>query len=77
MNFGLLLPILTPLFTAAFCLLLWNRPRLQRLLSVAGGAGLLVSSLWLFGSVTTSGIQVVQPGDWPAPFGIRMGRFLV
>jgi multicomponent Na+:H+ antiporter subunit D len=72
MAFLVLVPILLPLFTAAFCLLLWNKHSLQRALSVLGAAGLLAASSLLLLTVAREGIQVVQVGNWPAPFGITL-----
>jgi multicomponent Na+:H+ antiporter subunit D len=74
--FVILLPILTPLLTAALCLLLWSRPRLQRVVSVLGGVGLLASSIMLTAAVIRDGVQVVQLGNWPAPYGITMAADL-
>ncbi len=67
-----LLPILTPLLTAALCLLCWRRIRVQQVLSILGATALLGSSIVLLADVYTQGIQVVQLGNWPAPFGITI-----
>ncbi len=72
MTFLVLLPILIPLLTAAMCLLLWKRQRAQRVLSVLGGAALLGAAVALLTIVATRGIQVVQVGNWPAPYGISI-----
>lgn len=72
MSLVLLLPVLTPLFTAAICLLLWNSLRWQRIVSVLGGAMIPTSGAILLTNVRSRGIQVVQLGDWPAPFGITI-----
>ena len=72
MTFLVLLPILLPLFTAATCLLLWKQQRAQRTFSVLGGAALLGFSVALLATVATRGIQVVQVGNWPAPYGISI-----
>lgn len=72
MDFFVLLPILTPLATAAICLLLWNRPKLQIALSLLGGGTLLACGIGLLSVVMGNGIQVVQLGNWPAPFGITI-----
>lgn len=72
MSFGLLLPILIPMVTAAVCLLLWNWPRIQRRISLVGGFLLLLASVVILRHVIVQGIQVVQLGNWPAPFGITI-----
>lgn len=70
MNLLLVLPLLIPLATAAFCLTFWRQVRLQRWLSVLGNAALLGAALALFSSVRHNGIQATEVGNWPAPFGI-------
>jgi multicomponent Na+:H+ antiporter subunit D len=70
MKLLLLLPILVPLATAVAMLLAWRRVRLQRALNVAGAAALLLVSLALLAFIRRDGIQAVQLGNWPAPFGI-------
>ena len=71
MTFIVLLPILTPLFTAATCLLLWGRPSAQRIVSVAGGAALLASGVALM-AATRHQVLVAQPSGWAAPYGITI-----
>jgi len=66
------LPILIPLFTAAACLLLWQRPFAQRALSVAGAVGLLAATLCLLAAVSDGEIAIAQLGNWPAPYGITL-----
>jgi multicomponent Na+:H+ antiporter subunit D len=63
-------PILIPLGTAVAALLAWNRRALQRALSILGAGLLLVSSILLLAVTSRHGIQVMQMGGWPAPFGI-------
>jgi multicomponent Na+:H+ antiporter subunit D len=60
------------LLTAVACLLLWQRRHWQQAVSVVGAAALLVVSVALLAAVSNQGIQVVQPGNWPAPFGISI-----
>lgn len=72
MNLLLILPILIPLLTAATSLLFWRRRRLQRWWGVIGMAALCGAALGLLFSVYHGGIQAVQIGDWPAPFGITL-----
>lgn len=72
MNRYLILPILIPLLTAVLCLLLFRKPKLQRWIGVSGAGVLLVVALWLLLLVRNQGIQAVQIGNWPAPFGITL-----
>lgn len=72
MNTLLIVPVVLPLMTGILTLLFWTRPRVQRVISVAGSVGLLVAALLLFETVWNDGIQAVSIGDWPAPFGITM-----
>jgi multicomponent Na+:H+ antiporter subunit D len=68
----LILPVVLPVMTGILTLLFWSRPRIQRVISVAGTVGLLIAALVLFETVWNDGIQAVSMGDWPAPFGITM-----
>jgi multicomponent Na+:H+ antiporter subunit D len=67
-----LFPILIPIAIAAACFSAWRWWRFQRALALAGAAAHLAASLWLLYVVSSRGIQVVQPGNWPAPFGISL-----
>ena len=55
------LPILVPLFTAAVCLLLWNRQTVQRCLSVVGAVALLCAAALLLATVIRG--QIVMRDD--------------
>jgi multicomponent Na+:H+ antiporter subunit D len=68
----LALPVLVPLLTAIVLQLLPQRPRLLRLVAFAGSIGLLVAAIAILIRVRTGGIQVLQIGSWPAPFGITV-----
>jgi multicomponent Na+:H+ antiporter subunit D len=72
MNILLLLPILIPFFTAIILIMLWQQRSLQHWLGVLGAAALLVAGVALLANVWLNGIQAVQIGDWPAPFGITL-----
>lgn len=65
-------PILTPLVTAALCMVFWRLPVVQRVLSLAGALVLTILSGLLMSVVMDDGIQVVQMASWAAPFGITM-----
>jgi multicomponent Na+:H+ antiporter subunit D len=66
------LPVILPLATAVACLLLRRFRGAQRAASVAGATLHLVTGLVLLHRVDTQGIQVMQVGGWPAPFGISL-----
>lgn len=68
----LVLPILIPFLTAIASLLARNRLWVQRSLSLLGAAGLLAAGLGLLALVWQNGVQAVQIGNWPAPFGITL-----
>jgi multicomponent Na+:H+ antiporter subunit D len=68
----LVLPVLIPLTAAAVSLLLWRWRWVQRWCGVLGAAGLCAAAFGLLGSVQRHGIQAVQIGAWPAPFGITL-----
>src|SRR5687768_8210831 len=68
----LVLPILVPLSTAAVLMLAPKRAAPQRWISMAGAALLFVSALLVFVRVNAAGVQVLQIGGWPAPFGITL-----
>jgi multicomponent Na+:H+ antiporter subunit D len=66
------LPIIVPLATAVVLLLSPTRPLLQRWIAFAGSLGQMASGVALFLVVEREGIQVLQIGNWPAPFGITL-----
>lgn len=68
----LILPLLIPLLTAMITLLLWNQRSWQRAVSVSGAAAHLIAAVVLLSIVQRDGIQAVQIGNWPAPFGITL-----
>lgn len=67
----LVLPIIVPMFTAALILLVASA-RLRRQMALSGATVLLFSALALFFRVRDQGIQVLESGSWPAPFGITL-----
>lgn len=69
---ALVLPIITPLLTAAILLLAPRKPLVQRWISFAGSLGLAISALFIFTKVQQQDIVVLQAGGWPAPFGITL-----
>src|SRR5690606_11198536 len=73
----LVLPILAPLGTAAVLMLAPPRPLLQRWIALSGAAIQLGAAVVLFRRVEAYGIQVLQIGNWPAPFGITLAADLL
>jgi multicomponent Na+:H+ antiporter subunit D len=65
-----IIPILIPLFTAILQLLMLRNKAVQRYLSVAASAAVLVAVIYLYSEVQQNGIMVYRMGNWPAPFGI-------
>jgi multicomponent Na+:H+ antiporter subunit D len=68
----LVLPILLPLATAIALQVLPHRPRLLRSVAFAGALAIQAAALALLFRVNGGGIQVVQVGAWPAPYGITL-----
>ena len=68
----LALPILLPLLTAIVLHLLPQRSRLLRAVAFVGSLLVLGAAAAIFVSVQQTGIQVLQVGSWPAPFGITL-----
>lgn len=63
-------PILIPLLTAIVAMLMRKSPSGQQAVSLLGSLALLVASIALFSAVWRDGVQVVNMGNWDAPFGI-------
>ncbi len=72
MNALLVSPIILPLITAAITLGFRNYPARSNLISLLGSLLHLLACAMLFIQVIEKGIQVVQVGNWPAPFGITL-----
>src|SRR5690606_29445316 len=68
----LALPILIPFATAIALKSLPYRPSVLHWVAFGGAAGLLASAIAILLQVQTQGIQVLQIGSWPAPFGITL-----
>lgn len=68
----LLMPLIVPALTAALCLLFSSRPAWARRVGVGGTLVLLVIAAVLLERVARHGVQAVQIGNWPAPFGITI-----
>ncbi len=72
MNTLLVLPIMVPAITGMCALLARKARGLQRVISVVGATALFATGVVVAYTVQTSGIQAVQMGDWPAPYGITL-----
>ena len=68
----LVLPILIPLATAIVLYMMPQRPQLLRAVAFAGAVGILATAIAVLVRVEAGGIQVLQIGAWPAPFGITL-----
>jgi len=68
----LVFALLSLLFSGIFCLLFRNNVRVQKAIAITGTTLFLMLAILLLLQVYHHGIQVVQVGDWPAPFGISL-----
>ncbi|MEO8256108.1 MAG: proton-conducting transporter membrane subunit [Acidobacteriota bacterium] len=68
----LALPILLPLLAAIALLLLPQRRRLRRVIAFVGALLILGAAVAILVRVRSGGIQVLQIGSWPAPYGITL-----
>lgn len=68
----LLLPILIPLITAIILIFFPKHVFWQRAVSALATMSLVVASSALLYRVHTDGIQTLNVGNWPAPFGITL-----
>ncbi|MFB6097820.1 MAG: proton-conducting transporter membrane subunit [Salinibacter sp.] len=72
MNTLLVLPVIVPAITGVLALLSRRYRGVQRALSILGAAVLFGVGATLVYTVQTRGIQAVQMGGWPAPYGITL-----
>jgi multicomponent Na+:H+ antiporter subunit D len=68
----LALPIVLPLATAITLHLLPKRSRLLRVVAFLGALLSLAAAVAILLRTQSAGIQVLQVGSWPAPFGITL-----
>ncbi len=68
----LILPIIIPLLTAAILLFFAKKIAIQRWISTISLMATLVVSLFLIHKIDQNGIQTLDIGSWPAPFGITL-----
>ncbi|PIT98912.1 MAG: Na+/H+ antiporter subunit D [Bdellovibrionales bacterium CG10_big_fil_rev_8_21_14_0_10_45_34] len=67
---AIVLPLLIPLLSAIFSLLLWHSPKSQRALALIGSLSHLLSGIWLLKLVNETPIITYAMGNWSAPYGI-------
>ena len=67
-----ILPILIPLVAAVVLMFLSKSVKAQRIVSVAASAATVIAALFVLKKVRENGIQTVDMGSWPAPFGITL-----
>jgi multicomponent Na+:H+ antiporter subunit D len=68
----IVLPILIPLVFAIISVFFWENQLAKRIISILSSAILVAIDIIIFINVYNNGIQVVQIGNWPAPFGISL-----
>ena len=68
----IVLPILIPLFFAIISVFFWENQLAKRIISIFSSAILAAINTVIFINVYNNGIQVIQVGNWPAPFGISL-----
>ncbi|MGR3318208.1 MAG: Na+/H+ antiporter subunit D [Candidatus Anammoxibacter sp.] len=72
MQFLIVLPIIIPFATAIIAFLARRWGLVQRIWGIVGAVSLLAVAVMLFNTVYRDGIQSVQIGQWPAPYGITI-----
>lgn len=65
-------PIIFQALIAVSLMFFWNRPNLQRKISIAGSVVATIIAIWLFTYTWENGHHYIQMGNWDAPFGITM-----
>ncbi|NPV76506.1 MAG: Na+/H+ antiporter subunit D [Anaerolineae bacterium] len=66
------LPVLITLLAAILCIFMFRSRSWQQKITLASSGGHFAISLTLLWVVQRKGIQVLQVGNWPAPFGITL-----
>ncbi|OLN23731.1 Na+/H+ antiporter subunit D [Domibacillus antri] len=67
-----ILPILIPLAAAIVLIFLSKSVSAQRIVSVIASTATVISAIIVMAKVKSDGIQTVDMGSWPAPFGITL-----
>lgn len=65
-------PFLIPFAFAILSVFLWEYQLLKRVLAILGTGLLVITNIIIFFTVQREGIQVLQVGNWPAPYGISL-----
>lgn len=68
----LVAPILLPLAFAIIITIFWHKRQVQSTLNAIGATMLFLVGILLVRTVWLNGIQAVQVGNWPAPYGITI-----
>ena len=68
----ILIPLGVLITASLLCILFWKNIRVQAFISGGAITTYLIAAFVLLKKVYEKGIQVVQIGDWPAPFGITL-----
>ncbi|MCR2823594.1 Na+/H+ antiporter subunit D [Lederbergia panacisoli] len=68
----LILPIVIPLITAVILMFFAKKVTIQRWISAISMTGTFITSLILLHKIDQNGIQTLNLGNWPAPFGITL-----
>lgn len=72
MNLLIIFPVALPLLFGVLLLLAWRSGAMQRIIAVVGAVVQFAVALLLLRQVSRLGIQVLQAGNWSAPFGISL-----
>ena len=64
--------LLSLLFSGIFCMLFRKNIRVQKGIAIFGTSLFFLLAILILLQVYQKGIQVVQVGDWPAPYGISL-----
>ncbi|MCK8517102.1 Na+/H+ antiporter subunit D [Methylonatrum kenyense] len=70
MSTAVALPVLIPLIAGSLSLVFYKSHAVQRWVGVIGTGALFLATVALLAKTWTDGIQVMEFGSWPAPFGI-------
>jgi len=72
MTMLILFPLLIPIATIIVLLFTRGSQGLQRLFGIGGIILQLITAFFILSTVRADGIQVIQLGSWPAPYGISI-----
>lgn len=72
MSYALFVPHSLLIFAAILFLIFWKNVRVQELVSFVFSSAFLVFAGLILYKVKSQGIQVLQMGSWPSPYGITL-----